>query len=126
MPTKKQRFDFAVDPKLMADIEEYRFSNKCGDRSKAIRELIEKGLAGSKGQGSLSGEAMRLARAYDGLDVFGQRALEQTAERERERMELQQEPVRRPLAARDGKVPLDLSALQPISLDEVEPSDLDI
>lgn len=129
MPTKDPRFSFVVSPETVAAIDDFRFSQKFQTQSDALRFLLQRGLdacGAADAAHSPSDSALRLARSYDGLDVFGKKALEQTAERERERMEAQQHPVRRPLAARGAKQPLDLSAIQPISINEIEPTDLDL
>lgn len=126
MPTKERRLSFVVDPTTMDLIDEYRFSNKFQTLSDALRNLIEEGLSCIRTEDAASGDAMRLARTYDMLDAYGRKALDQTAERERERMEAQRGQIRRPLAARGASEPLDLSAIQPILEEEVIKSDLDI
>ena len=129
MSTSKQRITISMEPELAACVEEYQFSKKCKNTSVAIRELLEKGLAVSKGpdvSAAPSSNAMQLAAVYDRLDVYGQVALRETADREQKRMEAQQGPVRRPVAARNGTEPLDLSTLQPISPDEVDRTKLDL
>lgn len=128
MPTKERRLNFTIDPETMAAIDEYRFSEKCESLSEALRQLINQSLQSWRASGAAgpSREALRLAQSYDKLDAFGKKALAQTAERERERMAAQQDQARRPLAARGfGEAPLDLSAVEPISLDEVVTDDLD-
>lgn len=44
MPTEKHVVTVIVDERLMSEIEEYRFGNRIGSRSEALRRLIEKGL----------------------------------------------------------------------------------
>lgn len=44
MATNKTRFIITVDEELEKKIEDYRFNNRFPDRTKAILDLIEKGL----------------------------------------------------------------------------------
>ena len=44
MPTKKDILNFAVDEELLKRIDDYRFENRIGSRSEAIRRLIEESL----------------------------------------------------------------------------------
>ena len=48
MPTEKPILTFAVDPKLLERINDYRFENRIETKSEAIRILIEEGLKSSE------------------------------------------------------------------------------
>jgi metal-responsive CopG/Arc/MetJ family transcriptional regulator len=44
MPTKKPQILLTLPEELFKKIEDYRFDNRIGSRSEAVRQLIEKGL----------------------------------------------------------------------------------
>jgi len=48
MPTKKNILTFMVDDELGKKLDDYRFENRIGSRSEAIRQLLEKILEISK------------------------------------------------------------------------------
>lgn len=44
MPTAKPRFSITVDNELLKRVEDYRFENRCPNRTQAVLELIRAGL----------------------------------------------------------------------------------
>lgn len=44
MPSKRPKILLVVDDKLIKRIEDFRFSNRIGSRSEAIRRLIDEAL----------------------------------------------------------------------------------
>jgi len=44
MPTDKPKIIFVMDKDLLKRIDDFRFENRIGSRSEAIRRLIEEGL----------------------------------------------------------------------------------
>lgn len=91
MPTNKPRVTFMISQEKLSEVESYRFDNRIKNQSQAILSLIEKGLesleSGSKTAPSLSDEAMKLAKDYEGLDRYGKKQVRTTADIEMERME---------------------------------------
>lgn len=45
MPTKKPIISVVLDDELLKKIEDYRFSNRISSRSKALKHIIELGVA---------------------------------------------------------------------------------
>lgn len=48
MPTTKPQFTIVVDEDSLKEIEDYRFEKRFPNRSKAINDLIKKGLEAVK------------------------------------------------------------------------------
>lgn len=48
MPTTKPQFTIVVDEASLKEIEDYRFEKRFPNRSKAINDLIKKGLEAVK------------------------------------------------------------------------------
>lgn len=48
MPTQKPQFTIVVDEESLKEIEDYRFEKRFPNRSKAINDLIKKGLEAVK------------------------------------------------------------------------------
>ena len=48
MPTTKPQFTIVVDEEALKEIEDYRFEKRFPNRSKAINDLIKKGLEAVK------------------------------------------------------------------------------
>ncbi len=48
MPTQKPQFTIVVDEASLKEIEDYRFEKRFPNRSKAINDLIKKGLEAVK------------------------------------------------------------------------------
>jgi metal-responsive CopG/Arc/MetJ family transcriptional regulator len=48
MPTQKPQFTIVVDEEALKEIEDYRFEKRFPNRSKAINDLIKKGLEAVK------------------------------------------------------------------------------
>lgn len=48
MPTTKPQFTIVVDKESLKEIEDYRFEKRFPNRSKAINDLIKKGLEAVK------------------------------------------------------------------------------
>lgn len=44
MPTDKPRFTITVDDELFKRLEDYRFENRCSNRTKTVIELIRQSL----------------------------------------------------------------------------------
>lgn len=44
MSTEKPRFSITVDDELFKRLEDYRFENRCSNRSQAVVELIRQSL----------------------------------------------------------------------------------
>ena len=44
MPTDKPRFSITIDDELFKRLEDYRFENRCSNRSQAVVELIRQSL----------------------------------------------------------------------------------
>jgi len=44
MPTKRPQILLTLSEELLKKIEDFRFDNRIGSRSEAVRQLIEKGL----------------------------------------------------------------------------------
>ena len=44
MPTQKPQILLTLTKELLKKIEDFRFDNRIGSRSEAVRQLIEKGL----------------------------------------------------------------------------------
>ena len=44
MPSKKPQILLVVDEELLEQIDDYRFDNRIGSRSEAVRQLIKTGL----------------------------------------------------------------------------------
>ena len=44
MPSKKPQILFVVEEELLEQIDDYRFDNRIGSRSEAVRQLIKAGL----------------------------------------------------------------------------------
>ncbi len=47
MPTDKPRFSITIDDELLKRVDDYRFENRCSNRTQAVLELIRLGLATS-------------------------------------------------------------------------------
>lgn len=44
MPTKKPIISVVLDDELLEKVDDYRFENRISSRSKALQELIKKGI----------------------------------------------------------------------------------
>ncbi|CDQ22616.1 ribbon-helix-helix domain-containing protein [Halobacillus karajensis] len=44
MPTKKPIISVVLDEEMLEKVDDYRFENRIGSRSKALNELIKKGI----------------------------------------------------------------------------------
>lgn len=103
MPTDKPRVTFTVNKETLDRIEAFRFSNKSKNQTQAILSLIEKGLSDfepkTKKAPSVSDEAKRVAKDYDGLDHHGKRVVRLVLDEELRRMD-EQQPLE--IAARTG------------------------
>ena len=103
MPTDKPRVTFTVNKETLDKIEAFRFSNKSKNQTQAILSLIEKGLSDfelkTKKAPSVSDEAKRVAKDYDGLDHHGKRVVRLVLDEELRRMD-EQQPLE--IAARTG------------------------
>ena len=44
MPSKKPQILLVVEEELLGQIDDYRFDNRIGSRSEAVRQLIKAGL----------------------------------------------------------------------------------
>lgn len=95
MATDKPRFSITVDEDTLDRVDTYRDENGISTQSKAIVQLVKKGLEelglydDNKKASLWSSEAMQLARDYDGLDVWGRRAVRHTADLEMARVQEQ-------------------------------------
>lgn len=95
LATDKPRFSITVDEDTLDRVDAYRGENGISTQSKAIVQLVKKGLEelglydDDKKAPLWSSEAMQLARDYDGLDVWGRRAVRNTADLEMERVQEQ-------------------------------------
>ena len=103
MPTDKPRVTFTVNKDTLDKIEAFRFSNKSKNQTQAILSLIEKGLSDfepkTKKAPSISDEAKKVAKDYDGLDHHGKRVVRLVLDEELRRMD-EQHPLE--IAARTG------------------------
>lgn len=129
MPTEKPRFTITMEESLFQKVENFRFDGHYKNQTKAVTVLIEKGLEVLAAEdpeiakvikhASLnSSEAEKLAQDYDGLDVFGKKAVRAVADVEKSRCEELAAADRRSMiraAARSGGV----TEIEEISLDEV-------
>lgn len=79
MPTEKPRVTFTISEEKLAQVDAYRFDGKFKNQTQAILSLIEKGLEeytpAIKKAPSVSDEAMKIAKDYDGLDTWGQKTV---------------------------------------------------
>lgn len=44
MPTKKPIISVVLDDEMLSKVDDYRFENRISSRSKALNELIKKGI----------------------------------------------------------------------------------
>ena len=93
MPTNKPRFTITMDQELFDRINNYQHMNRMSSQTKAVIELISKGLAAEMSSVSASGmdidispAALELARQFDRLDDHGQQVLTLIADLESKRM----------------------------------------
>lgn len=81
MATEKPRFSVTLEDTLLKRVDNYQFSYRFPTRSKAVVDLIRRGLAEmetaaeSKSASPYSGEAQKLAKDYDSLDNWGKQAV---------------------------------------------------
>lgn len=91
MPTEKPRVTFTISKERLSDLETYQHENKIKNQTQAILSLIEKGLSDFeptvKKAPSLSDEAMKVARDYQGLDRWGRGMVREVIGHEQTRME---------------------------------------
>lgn len=91
MPTEKPRVTFTISRERLSELEAYQHDNKIKNQTQAILSLIEKGLSdfepAVKKTPSLSDEAVKVARDYQGLDRWGRQVVRSVISDERTRME---------------------------------------
>ena len=93
MATEKPRFSVTLEDSMMQQVDDYQFSNRFATRSKAVVDLVRKGLAELESMAEkesaspYSGEALKLAKDYDGLDNWGKQAVRDLADVELARVE---------------------------------------
>lgn len=94
MATDKPRFTITIDPDTLEKIDNYRYSNRIKTQSKAILELIKRGLKQleqdkitHKKAPSLSDGAIQIAQHYEKLDEHGQRITKLVVSEEYQRMD---------------------------------------
>jgi len=93
MATEKPRFSVTLEEAMLEQVDDYQFSNRFATRSKAVVDLVRKGLeelengAGKESASPYSGEALKLAKDYDGLDKWGKQAVRDVADTEMARVE---------------------------------------
>lgn len=90
MPTEKPRVTFTISKERLSELEAYQHDNKIKNQTQAILSLIEKGLSDFeptiKKSPSLSDEAMKVARDYQGLDRWGRQVVRSVISDEQGRM----------------------------------------
>lgn len=79
MPTEKPRVTFTISQEKLLELGRYQHEHHFKNQTQAILSLLEKALADlapQEGTASvLSGEALRLARDYQGLDRWGKQVV---------------------------------------------------
>ena len=86
MATDKPRFSITFEDDLFDQIEDFRHEHRISTRSKAVVKLVEKGIESLvqenpdladiiKKAPSVSDEAMKIAKDYDVLDLWGKRTV---------------------------------------------------
>ena len=110
MPTEKPRVTFTLSQEKLDLVNNYRFDNRFKNQTQAILSLIDKGLDDymSKKAPSLPDEAIKLAKDYDNLDVWGKKQVRGVADNELARyaaeLEKQQEQAHPSIEPRIVKV----------------------
>lgn len=93
MATEKPRFSVTLEDSMLQQVDDYQFSNRFATRSKAVVDLVRKGLAELESRAEnesaspYSGEALKLAKDYDRLDNWGKQAVRDLADVELARVE---------------------------------------
>ncbi|WP_293009566.1 MULTISPECIES: S24 family peptidase [unclassified Oscillibacter] len=93
MATEKPRFSVTLEDTLLRRVDDYQFSYRFPTRSKAVVDLVRRGLAEleneteSKSASPYSGEAQKLAKDYDSLDNWGKQAVRDLTDVELARVE---------------------------------------
>lgn len=73
MPTEKPRFSITIDQELLNRINDYQHKNRMNTQTKAVIDLIRKGIAQA---GSCSQASLDVAAKYDRLDSHGRAVID--------------------------------------------------
>ena len=95
MATEKPRFSITIEPRMLEQVEEFQYENKMKSQSRAIIELVRRGLAemdpndesGKVVELPPSSAALQLAKDFEKLDSHGKAVLRAIADEELNRME---------------------------------------
>lgn len=94
MATDKARYTISLSDEELDIVNKFRFKSGINSQSKAIIELMKEGISTlginqgkEKSASPYSGEALKLAKDYDGLDNWGKQAVRDVADVELARVE---------------------------------------